>query len=255
MNYQYNQQPQPQYQPQASYNPAAENAKKKAAFEAFADKFADFCKTHSFLAVLASYSDFITYALAGFSLLMGILLVFIGGNTIVPLCYLTLFFAVLSLSKKNLLPFAIAVSYISLMQLISLILLLVSLINPYVFSVGLVLCLIFSIVEVAMFSFITVVSWMYFVAMLPPRVYQPQPMYNNQMPPQQGGYHQPPMQQTPPPPPAPAPMQQTPPPPPPAPAPMQQPQPQPHAGPKVCPACGMANDPDSGFCRGCGAKI
>ena len=252
MNYQYNQPPQaPQAYPQQ--RPAYTNEQKKSAFMTFSEKMAEFCNTNGILSPLARYSHIFTYILTGFSLIMGIILFFLKVNS-VPLFAVMMFFAVLSLSKKTLLPFCIAISYGAGMYLVVTILDLVALckvggLGSYLIGsansgvVGGVFNIIFMFIVIIVLAIIAVIAWMQFAAMLPPRMYQPQgygqvpPQQGyGQVPPQQGGFQQAAPQQPP--------VQQA--------APMQ---PQVPVGPKVCPACGMANDPDSGFCRGCGAKI
>ena len=239
MNYQYNQPPQG-YPQQPMYT----NEQKRAAFETFSDKMAEFCSTNSILRPLARGSHIATYILTGFSLVMGIILFFLSANT-VPLFAVLMFFAVLSLSKKTLLPFCIAISYGAGMYLTVTILQLVAFCQVAgtlgrvqgggAAVVGGVFNIIFMFIVVIALGLLAAVAWMHFVAILPPKMYAPQPGYG-QVPPPQPGYQQPVPQQPP--------VQQA--------APMQ---PQAPAAPKVCPACGMANDPESGFCRGCGAKI
>lgn len=253
MNYQYNQPPQGYPQQQPMYT----NEQKKSAFMTFSEKMAEFCNTNSILSPLARGSHITTYILTGFSLVMGIILFFLNVQ-IVPLFPVLMFFAVLSLSKKNLLPFCIAISYGTGMYLTVIIFELIDLCmgkgigsrwGGFDFNlgssgsggggnVGGVFNIIFMFVILIVLALIAVIAWMQFAAMLPPRMYAPQGY--GQMPPQQGYGQVPPQQGG---------FQQA--------APGQQPpmQPQAPAAPKVCPACGMANDPDSGFCRGCGAKI
>lgn len=271
MNYQYGAQPpqQPQY-----INIAEVNARKKASFEAMADKMAAFFGTNSFLSALARRSDIICYIVGGVGLLMSVIEMFFGvfGAT---LAITSLVFGVMAISKKNLAPLSAALSYVTLFSLISIIATLVNLIQMAVaywfdFSDAIVIVfeLIFSLVEFGVLCTATVFSWSYFAATRPPKMYY---AYNGQPVPQQ--YQQPapvqpapaPVQHpapAPAPQPAPAPAPQ--PAPAPAPQPVQQPAPAPAPQPaptpapvenKVCANCGTVNNPDSLFCKGCGNKL
>ena len=284
MNYQYNPQPQPQF-----INIAEVNARKKSAFEAMADKMAAFFGTNGFLSALANRSDIICYIITGVGLFMSIIEMFFGVFG-ASLAIAALIFGVMAVSKKSLVPLSVALSYVTLFSLIAFIATLVNLISMAIsywfdFSDAIVIVfeLIFSLVEFAVLCTATILSWSYFAATRPPRMYY---AYNGQPAPQQ--YRQPvqqpapmqqaaPVQQAAPAPvqqvtPAPAPVQQEAPAPAPvqqeapAPAPVQQeapaPVPQPAPAPvqqpaadKICAACGTVNNPDSLFCKSCGNKL
>ena len=268
MNYQYNQQPQPQPQPGFDQNPVA--TRRKVALQEMADKMAAFFGTNGFLNVLARGSHVVTYIVTGLGFLIAVIDLFLGVSS-VPLGVIALMFGVLSVSKRTTLPLAVALTYVSLFELIMMIFSLVTLINlsnAYTMDMGYALSLVFGfiigLVEFALLAVSTVISWMYFAASLPPKMSQPQPYgqvppqgYNGQVPPQQYGQQVPPQQfnqQVPPPQPA---YQQPPVPPvPPQPAaPVPPQQPAAAVQPKVCPSCGTANDPAAITCKSCGVPI
>lgn len=232
------------------------NARRKAALEELADKMAAFFSTNTFLGVIARGSHIVAYIVTGIGFLIATINLFLGAAS-VPLGVIALMFGVLSVSKRSTLPLAVALTYVSLFELISIIFSLVYLVNlsnQYTFDMGYALSLVFSflvgLVEFALLAVSTVISWIYFAASLPPKAYQPyvQPPYGQvpPPPPQQYGQQVPPQQY-----PQQAPPQnyQQPPAAPPQPAPAPQPQ------GKVCPVCGVANEAEAGFCKGCGTKL
>lgn len=300
MNYQYNQQPnqqppqqpapppvQPPQQPVPPPNYAAveaEKKRKKAAFEEFADKVAGFCRGNGLLAALSGFSDILSYIVTGVCVVMSLVLMFMG--SIYSVCSVAAILAgVLAISKKTVLPLAVALSGVALVNLIGLIFTIVfsaaagslawlssqagALATAYVFQI------IFILLELAVLALPVIIAWQYFAATLPPKVYQPAPMYNGQAPVQQPYAQQPyqqPAVQAQPAPQAyqqpvqaqPAPVQQTPPPAPvqaqPAVPPQPAAQPQAPAQPqaadfKYCSTCGTKNQSDAAFCSGCGAKM
>ena len=252
MNYQYNQQPQQPQQPQPGFDQNPMATRRKVALEEMADKMAAFFSTNAFLRVLAGGSHVVTYIVTGLGFLLAVINLFLGVSS-VPLGVIALMFGVLSVSKRSTLPLAVALTYVSLFELIGMVFSLVTLINlsnSYTMDMGYALSLVFSfivgLVEFALLTVSAVISWMYFAASLPPKVYQPQPQPYGQVPPQQYGQQVPPQQFN----------QQVPPPPQYGQQPPVAPQ-QPAAAmqPKICPACNAANDPAAITCKSCGGPI
>lgn len=259
MNNQYNQQPQyqQQYAPQPQMpmiDPMIAKQQKKDAFNALSDKIAAFMQTNPVLKAIVPFSDILSFCVTAVSVIMTIIVMCLGGATQV-FAITALLFGILSMSKKNLLPFTVALSVMSVFGIVNFILTIVRIAELGrwgVVSGSVIICFIFSIIELVIIGGLTALAWVYFLAMLPPRMYQPmqqpyagQPMqqpYNGQ-PMQQQPMQQQPVQQT---------MQQ------PVQQPMQQPvqqQPAPVPVQKTCPACGSANTDDADFCKICGSKL
>lgn len=284
MNYQYNQQPQqPQMPPPPVYVNAEEVKKrKKESFEKFSEKVADFCRSTPILSAVYGFSDILSYIVTGISVVMTLILTFLSSYTVV-LCVPAILLGFFAISKKTVLPFAVAVSGVALADVVSLFYFFISRI-PLTISLSdytggsytaksltcEILTVIFLLVELAVLAYIIILAWQYFAATLPPRPVVP-PMYGGQMPqqPPVQNFQQPPVQnfqqpqnlQQPPvqnfqqpqsfqQPPVqnfqqPQTFQQAPPPP---------PQPQPTAA-KQCPSCGKENNPEAAFCYSCGSKF
>lgn len=237
MNNQYNQQPQyqQQYAPQPRMpmiDPMLERQRKKDAFYAFSDKLAAFMQTNPLLKGIASFSDIISYFVTAVSLIMTIIVFCLGGSSEI-FAVAALIFGFFSLSKKSLLPLTIALSSFSSLGVVAFILKIVDMAEIGKWGTvpaSTVIYFIFFIVELAIIGTLTALAWMYFVAMLPPRMYAPQQPYGAQ--PMQQPYNGQPMQQ-------------------------QQPMQQPAAAPvqKTCPACGSVNTGEADFCKICGNKL
>ena len=250
MNNQYNQQPQyqQQYAPQPQMpmiDPMIAKQQKKDAFNALSDKIAAFMQTNPVLKVIASFSDLISYFVIGIVLVMSILVMALQGYfsmiTSTALSAVAVLFGVLSLSKKSILPLTITLSVLTCFNLINFILNIVTLAKWSGGASGsMVITFICSIFDMLIIGGFAALAWTYFLAMLPPKVYQPRP-YGGQ--PMQQPYNGQPMQQ---------PMQQQP-----VQQPVQQPMQQPAPVPvqKTCPACGSANTDDADFCKICGSKL
>lgn len=247
MNNQYNQQPQyqQQYAPQPQrpmIDPMIAKQQKKDAFNALSEKAAAFMQTNPVLKGISSFSDIISYFVTGVSAIMTIILMCLGGISQI-FAVLTLLFGVLSLSKKSILPFTVALSSLSAFGLVNFILSIVHLAQLGkwgVVSGSAIVSFIFSIVELIIIGCFTALAWTYFVAMLPPKMYQPQQPYYGGQPMQQPMQPQQPVMQQP--------VQ-----------PVQTQQPvmqQPAVSvEKTCPACGSANADGADFCKICGSKL
>ena len=283
MNYQYNQQPnQPPFQPpppipQMSPPPSGNyfeallaKEKKKADFEKFSGKVEEFCKGNSFLATLFGFSDILSYIVTGICVIGSIIMMFLGSIYSV-LCISAILVGAFAVSKKTVLPLALAFSGVALVKLINFVFTAVYLdavgnlamfsTEAAALSTAYVLQIIYILLELAVLVFPTVMAWSYFAATLPPRVYQPVPLYGQappqdygQIPPQPYGqvspqqpvpqvYQQPSVQQAAPPVQPEAESVQAEPP--------SQPQPE----NKYCSACGTKNRLEAIFCSGCGQKL
>lgn len=217
--------------------------RKKSAFEGMAEKMAEFFSTNGFLKIFSKISDILSFILTAVALAVSILIL-IGmggysalGSALPTLSFTVVTFGFLAMSKKTLLPLAIALSEVAAIYLTTLIVGLVTFAQFYwtaMSVVGYVFSFIFAVVDIALMVTLAIIAWMNFAAMLGPKQYQPQPMYAQPAPQQ-------PVAPAPvaPAPAAPVPAQA-------APAPAQ-------VG--VCPACGIANEPGSAFCKGCGTKL
>ena len=291
MNYQYNQQPnQPPQQPVPPPNFAAveaEKKRKKAAFEEFSGKVSDFCRGNGLLNSISAFSDILSYIVTGVCVVMSIVLMSMG--SIYAVCSIaSILMGVLAISKKTVLPLAVALSGVALVKLVNLIFTIIftaaagSLAwlssQAGALATAYILQIIFILLELAVLVLPIVFAWQYFAATLPPKTYQPAPAYNNQAPGQPYGqapaqqpvqqpyqqpapqaYQQPPVQQTPPP------AQQTPPPAQAQPQPDAQAQPaaqqtpppaqaQPAAQQTPPPAPAPAQPAENKYCPTCGTK-
>lgn len=249
MNNQYNQQPQyqQQYAPQPQMpmvDPMIARQQKRDTFLALSDKMAAFMQTNPILKGISSFSNIIAYFVLGIAVVMSILVMALQGNFLVmtytSLSLVATLFGVLSISKKSILPLTITLSVLSIFNLVNFILNIITLaeLGKSVNAPGsMIIAFICSIFEMLIIGGFAALAWMYFVAMLPPRVYAPQQLYYGGQPMQQ------PMQQQP----VQQPMQQ----------PVQQPMQQPAADSvqKICPACGSVNADGADFCKICGNKI
>lgn len=263
MNNQYNQQPQyqQQYAPQPRMpmiDPMVAKQQKKDAFNALSDKIAAFMQTNPVLKAIVPFSDVLSFCVTAVSVLMTIIAMCLGGSSQI-FAVAALVFGFISLSKKNLLPLTVALSVMSLFNVIGFIMSIVRIADLAqwgIVSGSSIIGLIFSIIELALIGGLTALSWVYFLAMLPPRMYQPmqqpyvgQPMQQPmQQPVQQQPMQQPiqqqPIQQQPVQQPVQQPMQQ-----------LVQQQAESVSVQKTCPACGSANVDDADFCKICGTKL
>lgn len=247
MNNQYNQQPQyqQQYAPQPQMpmiDPMIAKQQKRDTFFALSDKMAAFMQTNPILKGISSFSNIIAYFVLGITAVLSILVMALQEKLIImtftALSVVAVLFGVLSISKKSILPLTITLSVLSALNLVNFILNIVTLadIGKYNASApgSMVIAFICSIFEMLIIGGFAALAWMYFVAMLPPKVYAPQQPYYGGQPQQQQPMQQPVQQPV---------MQQ----------PAQQPAPVPVQ--KTCPACGSANTGDADFCKICGSKL
>lgn len=267
MNYQYNQQPnQPPFQsppptqqmpppPSGNYFEALmAKEKKKADFEKFSGKVEEFCKGNSFLAALFGFSDILSYIVTGICVIGSIIMMFLGSIYSV-LCISAILVGAFAVSKKTVLPLALAFSGVALVKLINFVFTAVYLdavgslamfsTEAAALSTAYVFQIIYILLELAVLVFPTVMAWSYFAATLPPKVYQSVPLYG-QAPPQ--GYGQVPPQQ-------PYVQQAAPPAQTEAESVQAEPPSQLQPENKYCSACGTKNRLEAIFCRGCGQKL
>lgn len=249
MNNQYNQQPQYQQQyapqPQMPMNPLLAKQQKRDAFYAFSDKVAAFMQTNPVLKAISNFSHIISYFVTFISVVMTIIIMCFGSATQI-FTAAAILFGFLSLSKRSMLPLAIALSVTSVFNLVIFILNIIAMaeIGKWGTVPGyLIIYFIFLIIEMLIIGGFAALAWSLFAATLTPKMYQPMPQPVQQ--PVQQPMQQPvqqPVQQ-----PMPQPMQQ----------PVQQPMQQPAADSvqKTCPACGSVNTDDAGFCKICGNKL
>lgn len=217
---------QPQYQqyappPRPYVDPAVAKKQKKDAFDALSDKMAAFMNTNPVFKFIGKYSDIISYIVTGVSALLTIVSMSLGRFEII-FALTAVIFGAFAVSKKTLLPLTAAMSSLSLFSLICFINRIITMAALGRFlSGGYVFSFIFSIFELGIIGYLAFVCWTYFLALLPPKTYQPAQPYYGQ-----------PVQQ-------PTPVQQD----------------SQSVSQKFCSACGSANAGDAAFCKICGNKF
>lgn len=268
-----NQQPQQGYQQPILQNPAPQYApppkpyiapaiakKRKAdAIDSLGDKVAEALNANPFLTFIEKNSVMFSYIATGVSALFTLLAMALANFTLV-FALIAVIFGFFALSKKKVLPLALALSVLTLFSLIACIGSIVMVaqmgdlvrIASYVSSDnplagyvgGGILVIIFGFIETLAVGFLTYCAWDYHMALTSARAPMQQQYYNNQ-PMQQNVQQQAPV--------PPQPVQQA------APAPVphtvQPAVPAPQPAVKYCSSCGTQNNGDALFCKSCGKKF
>lgn len=199
MNYQYNQPQQPvmpQMPPPGYANPSEAKKKKKESFEQLSEKMAEFFGTNSFLSAVARGSDMVSYIVTCvftvFTILLNIVFEEWGAAGAPEL--VMIFFGVLAVSKKTLLPLAIASSCATLTYC-------TTFFNSFIYHLSEIFSYHEFISAISVFSILvgllvlcllTGFSWFYFAAVHTSKPRMPMPVQNYQQPMQ--SFQQPPAQ-------------------------------------------------------------
>lgn len=270
MNNQYQQpngqMPHPYIPPQKPrVDPASVKKQKTDAVNNLGDKIAQALKADPILNFIEKNSEIFSYVVTGICVLLSIILMS-AGNFRIPFGVVSVIFGFFALSKKKLLPLAVAMSAVSLFSFICFIHSIAYMIQTVKYGFfgsvfgGALLGMFFSLLELAAVGFLTFIVWNYFLAMLPPKPAQ-QPYYGQPQQPAQYGQNmqQPPIQ----------PVQSVKP----AAEPILDPiasspasvsapvsvatavQEKPKVTHKFCSACGTENSIDASFCKQCGNKF
>ncbi len=267
MNNQYQpngQMPPPYIPPQKPrVDPAFVKKQKTDAVNNLGDKIAQALKADPILTFIEKNSEIFSYIVTGICVLFSIILMS-AGNFRIPFGVVSVVFGFFALSKKKLLPLAVAMSAVSLFSLICFIHSIAYMIQTVKYGFfgsvfgGALLGIFFSLLELAAVGFLTFIVWTYFQATLPPKPAPvQQPYYGQPQQPAQYGQNmqQPPIQ----------PAQSVKP----AAEPILDPiaassapatvvtavQEKPKVTHKFCSACGTENSIDASFCKQCGNKF
>lgn len=266
------QNPSPQYAPPPKpyVDPAIAKKRKADAIDSLGDKVAEALNANPFLTFIEKNSVMFSYIATGVSALFTLVAMTLANFTLV-FALIAVIFGFFALSKKKVLPLALALSVLTLFSLIAAIGSIVMVaqmgdlvrIASYVSSdnplagyvVGGILVIIFGFIETLAVGFLTYCAWDYHMALNSVRAPMQQQYYNNQpmqqnAPVQQAPVNSQPVQQA-----APAPAPQTAPAPVPQPVQQTAPVQQPAPAVKYCSSCGTQNNGDALFCKSCGKKF
>ena len=157
---------------------------------------ADFCGRNSLLSAVSGISDILSYIITGICVVSSAIMMFLG-SIYSALSIVAIFAGIFAISKKTMLPAAAAFSGVVLVKLMNFIFTVFFMSaarglarfsgEAAALAAAYMIQLICIALELMVLALPTIMAWLYFAATLPPKVYQPFPTYNGQVPPQPYG--------------------------------------------------------------------